>query len=257
MNYDDLKKPFPAEDIEHRIQQSGLKDGKPWGMCLAYVTNRAIMDRLDKVCGPEGWENHFEKGPDGGILCGITIYDQGDTSKPYSGRTKWDGAENTAIESIKGGLSSAMKRAAVQWGIGRYLYKLDSTWAMFSTGGKYKAKVEGKWFKWDAPDLPLWALPDGTKEKVKGKTQPEQRSSSQGQATKPPMGKPGDPATEPQERAILAIAKKGGIDAGDVETILKDWMNGDVLTKAEASTLIENNHILDTAKEWYKKQAEE
>jgi hypothetical protein len=75
--------------------------------------------------------------------------------------TKWDGAEETDSESIKGGLSAAMKRAAVQWGIGRYLYDLPEGWAAFPANGKgpYSAKIEGTYYKWAPPDLPGWALP--------------------------------------------------------------------------------------------------
>ena len=35
---------------------------------------------------------------------------------------KSDGADDSNIEAAKGGLSAALKRAAVQWGIARYLY---------------------------------------------------------------------------------------------------------------------------------------
>jgi hypothetical protein len=155
-----LKEPFPAKDIEWRVQRSGVKDGKPWAMVLAYVTNRAIMDRLDAVCGPENWKNYFEKGPDGGILCGISIKCGGEWV------TKYDGAANTQVESVKGGLSSAQKRAGSQWGIGRYLYNLDVGFANISPGGKFSAKAQDDkqknvWFKWDAPSLPAWALPAG------------------------------------------------------------------------------------------------
>ena len=73
MNLMDLHKPFAAEDVEWRSQKTGVSNGKPWTMVLCYITNRAIMDRLDEVCGPENWKNHFETGPGGGILCGISI----------------------------------------------------------------------------------------------------------------------------------------------------------------------------------------
>ena len=123
-------------------------------MALAYVTNRAIMNRLDEVCGPENWKNEFKAAPDGGILCGISIK-IGDEWV-----TKWDGAENTDIEAVKGGLSGAMKRAAVQWGIGRYLYKLEESWINANENGAYRGKTkDGTTFKWDAPSLPAWALP--------------------------------------------------------------------------------------------------
>ncbi len=155
MKLDDLAAPFPAEDVEWRIQSSGEKNGKVWARVLAYVTNRAIMQRLDDVCGPANWRNEFQPGQSG-VLCGISIR-CGDEWV-----TKWDGAEKTEIESFKGGLSGAMKRAAVQWGIGRYLYSLESGWATIHDHGSHSAKTkDGKWFRWDPPNLPGWALPGG------------------------------------------------------------------------------------------------
>ena len=165
MDLNKLKDFFEPNDIEWRLQQCGkTKEGKIWGMALAYVTNRAIMNRLDEVCGPENWKNEFKAAPDGGILCSISIK-VGDEWV-----TKWDGAENTDIEAVKGGLSSAMKRAAVQWGIGRYLYKLGESWINSNENGAYRGKTkDGTIFKWDAPALPDWALPNGLKSEIGSK----------------------------------------------------------------------------------------
>jgi hypothetical protein len=159
MDLSKLKDCFEPNDIEWRLQQCGKgSNGKIWGMALAYVTNRAIMNRLDEVCGPENWKNEYKPAPDGGILCGISIK-VGDEWV-----TKWDGAENTDIEAVKGGLSGAMKRAAVQWGIGRYLYKLEESWINANENGAYRGKTkDGTTFRWDAPTLPSWALPKGSK----------------------------------------------------------------------------------------------
>lgn len=171
-----LKEPFKPEDIEWRVQRSGITKGKPWAFVLAYVTNRAIMDRLDEVCGPENWENKYKDAPGGGILCGISIKvpssqpiirdNEDKTTDHYYHEwiTKYDGAEQTNIEAVKGGLSSAMKRAAVQWAIGRYLYHLEAEFAIFNTNGKYSAKIDENWYKWDPPALPEWAVPKGTKQ---------------------------------------------------------------------------------------------
>lgn len=154
-----LREPFPADDIQWRIAQSGMSGGKPWAKVLAYVTNRAIMDRLDEVVGPENWENEFSAGPQGGVVCTIRIRIDGRIV------SKSDGAENTDIESVKGGLSDSMKRAAVHWGIGRYLYDLDEGWATFGPNGRYKSPIKsgeggrGEWFSWDPPALPEWAIP--------------------------------------------------------------------------------------------------
>ena len=167
--FKELSKPFPAEDIEWRIQRSGIKNGNVWAMAIPYITNRAIQQRLDEVFGPLGWKNE-QKQIEGGWLCGISVYckDRGEWV------TKWDGAENTKkrnnndMDIIKGGLSSSMKRAAVHWGIGRYLYNLDATFAdcYQNNTGKNRATAFDKqtnqkiYYSWNEPQLPAWALPE-------------------------------------------------------------------------------------------------
>ena len=84
--------------------------------------------------------------------------------------TKWDGAENTHVEPVKGGLSGALKRAGALWGVGRYLYYLPDHWAVITPSGRFwhgqKIKRDGKdeyvSFRWDPPALPDWALPGGS-----------------------------------------------------------------------------------------------
>src|SRR5690554_3820203 len=109
-----LREPFPADDIEWK--PGAVTRDRTRGLAMAYITSRAIQDRLDDVCGPANWRNEFRPGPEGGVLCGISINVTGDPRSPQW-VTKWDGAENTEVEAIKGGLSGAMKRAAVQWGV--------------------------------------------------------------------------------------------------------------------------------------------
>lgn len=166
MDLSKLKEPFSAKDIEWRVAQSGISvKGKPWAQVLAYIQSRAIMDRLDEVCGPENWRNEYTAAPDGGVICKLSIRYDGEWI------TKEDGAENTNIEAVKGGISGALKRAGVPWGIGRYLYKLETGWAVISPQGRYKGKFEDKknnkveWHQWDPPDLPSWALPKENEEK--------------------------------------------------------------------------------------------
>lgn len=163
----ELKAPFDPNDIEWRIQQSGSTvnkqtgEKKYWAMVLAYVNNRAIMDRLDEVFGIDGWMNEYKEAPDGGILCGISI-NTGD-----NWITKWDGADKTNIEATKGGLSNSMKRAAVQFGIGRYLYKLESNFvnlieikppSMEGWQTHYDKEAKQRLY-WKIPTLPAWARP--------------------------------------------------------------------------------------------------
>ncbi|MDB4978035.1 MAG: recombinase [Candidatus Peribacteria bacterium] len=163
MNFDKLKEQFSAEDVEWRIGRAGYTfNGKLYATALAYITNRAIMNRLDQVCGPENWRNEFREwhvGSRHGVLCGLSIRINNEWV------TKWDAAENTDIEPVKGGISDSMKRAGVQWGIGRYLYDLTEGFAIIQSDGQYyaqgKDKLSGKEyrFRWNAPQLPEWALP--------------------------------------------------------------------------------------------------
>lgn len=167
INWDRLTAPFSEKHLEWRVMQAGLtKDKKVWSKVVCYVTNRAIMQRFDDVIGQENWQNSFgihEKGVMSGI--GIRI-----------GATwvwKYDGAPYTQVEPWKGGVSDAMKRAAVQWGIGRYLYGLDEGWAII-VPDRDKAKyhdslkknpsrgiAENVFYHWNPPALPSWALPKG------------------------------------------------------------------------------------------------
>ena len=159
----ELSQPFKQSDIEWRPQQVGGNKNKPNVMLLAYVTNRAMQQRLDDVMGCFGWKNDFTSLPNSvgdGALCGISLK-LGD-----EWITKWDGAENTQIEAIKGGLSGSMKRAVTQWGVGRYLYDVDVMWGNCATEDTYKslqyqdkqeytyAKLkDGSKFYWEPPIL--------------------------------------------------------------------------------------------------------
>ena len=155
-----LADPFPEGDIEWRISRSGKSGSRTWAFVLAYITSRAIQERLDEVFGIFGWKNEYKPGPNGGVICGISVRDVS-TGEWVQ---KWDGAENTAIEEVKGGLSSAMKRAGVHFGIGRYLYNLTENFATCadkkSAQTPYRAKLkDGTVFWWGPPKLPAWALP--------------------------------------------------------------------------------------------------
>ena len=115
-----LAAPFGDDDVEWRIGHVAESAGR--ALVLPYVTNRAIMDRLDAVAGHDDWRNEYLPWREKGVLCGLSIRVAGEWV------TKWDGADQTDIEPTKGGLSDSMKRAAVQWGMGRELYRLPALW---------------------------------------------------------------------------------------------------------------------------------
>lgn len=165
IDYKKLMEPFDENDVEWFIGVTN-KD-KTKGLAIPFITNRAVQDRLDEACGPENWYNEYRPlkdsdifGKDGTILgrkssqlCGISVWSEARNCFV----TKWDGAEESDIEAVKGSLSSAMKRAATQWGIGRYLYKLDNVWVEIEQkGNTYVMKPTQKIV------MPPWALPGGT-----------------------------------------------------------------------------------------------
>lgn len=125
---------FPRDAVHWRAQK--LTRNKDKALALAYLDARDVMDRLDDVCGPENWQDEYVETPRGRIICRIGVrMDAGDWV------WKSDGAGETAVEGDKGGISDAFKRAAVHWGIGRYLYRLDDVYAPCEI-------FNDKWSKW-------------------------------------------------------------------------------------------------------------
>lgn len=119
--------PFSASDIEWRTAYN--KKDKTQGFAVPFVNSRAIQERLDKIFGPENWQNEFTvapsaEGSSSAYVCTISIY----SPERREWIKKSDGAGATDIEPVKGGLSGALKRAASVLGIGRYLYNLEGLW---------------------------------------------------------------------------------------------------------------------------------
>lgn len=168
-----LTAPFPNGDIEWRV--SATNRDKTKGLAVPYVTNRAIQNRLDDTVGIDGWHNEFRPWKDGTAqLCGISIY----FHEQKQWLTKWDGADDSDIESVKGGLSDSMKRAAVEWGIGRYLYGMTQVWVRIEQRGKGFVIVDEERNNLDQAHE-KWV------QKLRGKTDTPPRSANQGQQQKP------------------------------------------------------------------------
>lgn len=87
----------------------------PGGKMLDYIDARQVMDLLDDVVGPENWQCDYKEIA-GKIYCGVGINAEGWV-------WKWDMGEESEFSPGKGEASDAFKRAAVKWGVGRFLYK--------------------------------------------------------------------------------------------------------------------------------------
>lgn len=158
-----LRRPFPSNRIEWRVAMSGEKDNGPWARVLAYIDNRAAMERLDDVFGPHWSQEERFSQVGNAAVCTVSIHISGVEGYPDRTVTGSCAVEASGeIDEFKSAASGAMKRAVVNLGIGRYLYDLPEAWAEISDKGVYSAKTKsGKWFKWNPPALPAWAIPQG------------------------------------------------------------------------------------------------
>lgn len=108
----DLKK-----EIHYQWRVQSFSKNKPMAQCVAYIDSRDVQNLLDEVLGESGWQDDYKE-IDGKIYAGIGIK-AGD-----EWIWKWDCGVESNQDKEKGQASDAFKRAAVKWGIGRFLYKL-------------------------------------------------------------------------------------------------------------------------------------
>ncbi len=141
--FDRLSAPFPVDAIHWRAQQVFERNGGYQALALAYIDARDVQDRLDDVCGPANWRDEYTETLKGRLICTLSLRIDGEWV------SKSDGAGDTDVEGDKGAISDALKRAAVKWGVGRYLYELGNTYAPCEG---YTKEVQGKsrhyWKRW-------------------------------------------------------------------------------------------------------------
>lgn len=144
---------FPREAISWRAQ-SVTKTGDK-ALALAYIDARDVMDRLDDVCGSENWQDRYEFHGTR-TICYLSIRVDGEWI------TKADGAGDSDVEAEKGAISDALKRAAVKWGVGRYLYHIVSPWVPCeSYETEYQGKKKWNWRSWKEDP---WSFVKGAKQ---------------------------------------------------------------------------------------------
>lgn len=145
-----LKRPLPVSAVQWK--PGPTNQDKTRCLVFAYIDARTVMERLDRAVGPGNWTDHYEPvylGEHGGIKCSLTVL----------GVTKEGIGDDSATggnpgNELKAAFSDALKRAAVHFGIGRYLYALGQHWVPCHVQGK-RLVLD------DRPELPSWAIPDG------------------------------------------------------------------------------------------------
>jgi hypothetical protein len=107
-----LAAPFDHEEVRLRPQA---------GRQIPYITARTVMNRLDDVLGPANWWDEYAP-LENSVICRLTIRLPDGTTLTKSDAGGYAGMTDSGDDD-KSGFSDAFKRAAVKFGVGRYLYR--------------------------------------------------------------------------------------------------------------------------------------
>lgn len=167
---------------EVKFKPQSVKGNRALAIC--YIDARLVMDRLDEVVGPHGWSDEYTPLPDGSVLCRLTVRVGGEAvTKCDVGSPSEQPDEH---DRTKAAFSDALKRAAVKFGVGRYLYRLPQTWCDYDPQKRRFSAT---------PQLPAWALP-GKKPAADRTPYPEREPEEPApQEPKRPAKKADGPAT--------------------------------------------------------------
>lgn len=204
-----LCNPFPAGSIKWLPKM--VKNNR--ALAMPYVDARLVMDRLDEVCGVDGWQDEFTTDSSGCVVCRLSIWtpDKGWVTKEDVGSPS---EQPDAGDRLKAAHSDALKRAAVKFGVGRYLYRIPSQWADYDPQRKQLART---------PQLPDFAIP-----KTAPLTTPVYHEHDEGEVasaattTSPPPPPPPPPAA----------AANGNAKAGPTLQDRLEWWD-DALSQVE------------------------
>lgn len=137
---------------------------KDLALALPYIDARDVMDRLDSVLGPLNWQDSYDLLSDGLVRCRLSIRVGGEwiTKEDAGGSNVQDNEDNKkAVDKakmLKSAFSDAMKRAAVHFGIGRYLYRFPDQWVDYDKQYKRFKKV---------PNIPVQFMLESERSKAK------------------------------------------------------------------------------------------
>lgn len=117
-----LAEPFPPHEI--KVKPAMVKNNR--ALALHYIDSRLVMDRLDEVVGINGWHDSYTVLPNGEVECRLSVKIAGEwiTKSDVGGQSE----QPDEGDRMKAAYSDALKRAAVKFGIGRFLYRLPQQW---------------------------------------------------------------------------------------------------------------------------------
>jgi hypothetical protein len=107
-----LAAPFDPQQVRSRSQANRQ---------VSYITARTAMNRLDDALGPENWWDEYHPG-ENSVLCRLTIRLPDGSTLTKADAGGYAGMPDQGDDD-KSGFSDSFKRAAVKFGVGRYLYR--------------------------------------------------------------------------------------------------------------------------------------
>ena len=146
-----LREPFSPDVVGWR--PGTVTKQKDKAMALAYIDARDVQDRLNEVCGPN-WNTKPIITP-ARVICELTItFPSGrvttradgvwagnmEVARTGEGKVEKKEEDRVTMEG-KEAFSVALKRAAVSFGIGRYLYDLPSPWEPIDNFQKFTGEA--------------------------------------------------------------------------------------------------------------------
>jgi hypothetical protein len=141
------------KEIPYQWRVQSFSRNKPVCSCVAYIDARDVMRLLDEVVGAANWQDDYKVINDQ-LFAGIGI----NTKNGWV--WKWDTGTESQTEKEKGVVSDSFKRAAVKWGVGRFLYDLEI--AYVQTNGKKGDSDSGDFKRFpqpiDAQGKPIYNL---------------------------------------------------------------------------------------------------
>jgi hypothetical protein len=224
-----LSAPFEPREIKFKPQM--VKNNR--ALAMAYIDARLIQDRLDAVLGVENWQDKYDILHDGSVMCSLRVklgsrwITKTDVGSPSE--------QPDAGDRLKAAFSDGLKRAAVKFGIGRYLYRLPAQWVDYDPVKKQLSQL---------PQLPAFALPNPKSQPAKAakptlvEHQPDVRMDAN---SEPPKTAPSLPASGQElhrrlqdydsklaaqklcvRGALLAHVAQAGVKAGYTAN-MADW----------------------------------
>src|SRR3990167_8277112 len=125
-----LAAPFKESEVSWVVVATSNKNTPQMTELWApYVEADPIMDRLDAVVGPGGWSMGIQGIGTREAICRLTVLG---VMKAGVGQLALDAQTD---QPFKAAATDALKRAAVLFGMGRYLHRVDKEWRRPTAGG--------------------------------------------------------------------------------------------------------------------------